>query len=55
MLIALNLNSHQIAEKFFVSEHTIKTHRKNIARKLELGAEQNSLTNFAAQNKDYLI
>jgi DNA-binding NarL/FixJ family response regulator len=55
MLIALNLNSHQIAEKFFVSEHTIKTHRKNIARKLELGAEQNSLTKFAAQNKDYLI
>lgn len=54
-LIAINLNSKQIAEKIFSSELTIKTHRQNIMRKLELNGEQNSLTKFAVQNKDYLI
>ena len=54
-LIAINLNSKQIAEKIFSSELTIKTHRQNIMRKLELNGEQNSLIKFAAQNKDYFI
>jgi DNA-binding NarL/FixJ family response regulator len=53
-LIALNLNSNQIAEKLFLSESTIKTHRKNITRKLELDNEQNSLLKFATKNIDYL-
>lgn len=54
-LISMNLNSKQIAEKVFSSELTIKTHRKNIIRKLELDSEQNSLTKFAVQYKDYLM
>ncbi|GAB4231992.1 MAG: response regulator transcription factor [Ekhidna sp.] len=29
-------SSGQIAEKLFISEHTVKTHRKNILRKLDL-------------------
>jgi DNA-binding NarL/FixJ family response regulator len=35
-LIAQGLNSEQIAEKLFLSEHTVKTHRKNILEKLNL-------------------
>ena len=31
-----NYDNHQIADKLFVSYHTIKTHRKNIYHKLEL-------------------
>ena len=54
-LIAQNFNSKQIAEKIFASELTIKTHRKNIIRKLELSNDQNSLTKFAVQYKDYLM
>jgi DNA-binding NarL/FixJ family response regulator len=53
-LIALNLNTNQIAAKLFSSELTIKTHRKNIIRKLKLENEQNSLTKFAIQNVSYL-
>jgi DNA-binding NarL/FixJ family response regulator len=53
-LIALNLNSKQIAEKFFTSELTVRWHRKNITRKLELDNEQNSLLKFATKNIDYL-
>ena len=49
-LIALNFNTNQIAAKLFSSELTIKTHRRNIIRKLELDNEQNSLTKFAIQN-----
>ena len=35
-LIAEGLNSEEIAKKLFLSEHTIKTHRKNILEKLNL-------------------
>lgn len=35
-LIAEGLSSQQIGEKLFISEHTVKTHRKNILRKLDL-------------------
>ncbi len=35
-LIADGLNSEQIAKRLFLSEHTIKTHRKNILEKLGL-------------------
>jgi DNA-binding NarL/FixJ family response regulator len=35
-LIAEGLNSEEIAKKLFLSEHTVKTHRKNILEKLNL-------------------
>lgn len=54
MLIASDYNSEQIAEKLFTSIHTIKTHRKNISQKLELGNEQNNLLKYAVKNKIYL-
>jgi DNA-binding CsgD family transcriptional regulator len=53
-LIASNFNSEQIAEKLFASQHTVKTHRKNISHKLELENEQNNLLKFAVKNKMYL-
>lgn len=34
--IALGLNSPEIAEKLFISVHTVRTHRKNIIKKLQL-------------------
>lgn len=34
--IAQGLNSPQIAEKLFISVHTVRTHRKNIIKKLKL-------------------
>jgi DNA-binding NarL/FixJ family response regulator len=54
MLIASDYKSEQIAEKLFTSIHTIKTHRKNISQKLELGNEQNNLLKYAVKNKIYL-
>lgn len=41
--------SHQIAEKLFVSPHTIETHRKNILRKLGL-SNVAELVRFAHEN-----
>ena len=35
-LLAEGLTSHQIAEKLFIAESTVKTHRRNILRKTEL-------------------
>lgn len=37
-LLAKGKNNHEIAEKLFISYNTIKTHRKNISRKLELNS-----------------
>ena len=34
--LADGLTSSQIGEKLFISEHTVKTHRKNILKKLDL-------------------
>ncbi|MEM6523505.1 MAG: response regulator transcription factor [Bacteroidota bacterium] len=34
--LADGLSSNQIAEKLFISVHTVRTHRKNILRKLDL-------------------
>lgn len=40
-LVALGLESNEIAEKLYISIHTVKTHRKNLMRKLKVnnGAE----------------
>jgi len=35
-LIALGLESKEIAQELFISKHTVDTHRKNIYRKTEL-------------------
>ena len=34
-LVALGNNNPQIAERLFISRHTVEQHRKNINRKLE--------------------
>ena len=36
-MIAEGLMTKEIAERLFISEHTVKTHRKNIHRKLDIG------------------
>ena len=35
-LLMLGLNNPQIAERLFISRHTVEQHRKNINRKLEI-------------------
>jgi len=54
-LIADNNNSKKISEMLFTTENTIRKHRQNITKKLELTIESNSLSKFAIQNRDYLI
>lgn len=49
-LIAEGLNSDEIAQKLFLSEHTVKTHRKNILEKLSLNNTA-ELINFIHKNK----
>lgn len=48
-LLAEGLTSQQIAEKLFISENTVKTHRKNILRKTELH-NTSQLVQFALNN-----
>jgi DNA-binding NarL/FixJ family response regulator len=49
-LLAEGLTSLQIADKLFIAEHTVKTHRKNILRKT--GATNTSqLVQFALNNQ----
>ena len=49
-LIAEGLNSEEIAKRLFLSEHTIKTHRKNILEKLDLNNTA-ELISFIHKNK----
>jgi len=49
-LIAQGLNSEDIARKLFLSEHTVKTHRKNILEKLNLN-NTIELINFVHKHK----
>ncbi len=44
--ITEGLTSNEIANRLFISEHTIKTHRKNIFRKLEI-KDSDQLVRFA--------
>jgi len=45
-MIVNGLTSTQVAERLFLSEHTVKTHRKNIFRKLGINSIS-QLTSFA--------
>ena len=49
-LVAEGLTSTQIAEKLFIAEHTVKTHRKNILRKTGL-SNTSQLVQFALNNQ----
>ncbi len=53
-LISKQIKSSEIASKLFVSEKTIKNHRHNIIKKLNLPAEQNNLLKFAIEYANYL-
>jgi len=48
-LITSGLTNQSIAEKLFISAHTVGTHRKNIMRKLELN-KSSELVMFAVKN-----
>lgn len=47
--LADGLSSSQIAEKLFISMHTVKTHRKNILKKLDLHSSS-ELIQYALNN-----
>lgn len=49
-LIVNGLTSSEIADKLFLSEHTVKTHRKNIFRKIGINSIS-QLTSFAINNQ----
>ncbi len=49
-LIAEQKKSKEIAELLFVSEKTIRNHRYNIKKKLDLPKENNSLLKWAIIN-----
>jgi DNA-binding NarL/FixJ family response regulator len=54
-LIADKKNTKEIGEALFISPHTVKSHRHNIARKLNLSTDNNVLTLWAIENKGELI
>lgn len=37
-------NSKEIADKLFISEHTVRTHRRNLLKKLEVGSSSELIT-----------
>lgn len=49
-LLAQGLKSSEIAEKLFIAEHTVKTHRKNILRKTG-ATSTGQLVQFALNNQ----
>jgi DNA-binding NarL/FixJ family response regulator len=54
LLIAQQLLSKEIADKLFISESTVKNHRHNIIKKLEISGDQNSLLKFAINYSSFL-
>lgn len=50
-LVCQNMRTRDIAERLYLSEFTIHTHRKNIMQKLETGASNVALYDFAIKNK----
>jgi DNA-binding NarL/FixJ family response regulator len=51
--ISANKSSLQIAQEFFISIHTVDTHRRNICAKLKLRGN-NTLLRFALQHREQL-
>jgi DNA-binding NarL/FixJ family response regulator len=49
-LIAQNKSSKEIADILFISEKTVRNHRYNISKKLDLPNEKNSLLKWAMQH-----
>lgn len=47
--IAKGINSKQISEELFISEHTVKTHRRNIMHKLDV-KNMAELIRYAVEN-----
>lgn len=54
LLISQQVKTKGIAERLFISEYTVKNHRHNISKKLELEGDQNNLLKFALENSTYL-
>ena len=52
-LIAQNKKSKEIADLLFISEKTVKNHRYNISKKLNLSTENNTLLSFALSHFGY--
>ena len=48
--LAMGHSSEEIAAEFFLSHHTVETHRKNIFRKLEINNNIGKLIRFAHDN-----
>ncbi len=53
-LIRENLTTKQIADQMNVSESTVKNHRHNICKKLELPPATHSLVNWVMRNYEQL-
>ena len=53
-LIAEQKKSKEIAEILFVSEKTVRNHRYNIKKKLDLPNENNSLLKWAILNFKFI-
>lgn len=53
-LIADGKSTKDIAEALFISPHTVKTHRHNIVRKLDLPTDNNAVVRWAIENKGQL-
>jgi DNA-binding NarL/FixJ family response regulator len=54
-LVSENKTTAEIAEALFISPNTVKNHRHNISRKLELTADNNALVKWAIENKSLLV
>lgn len=54
-LIAQSKKSKEIADMLFLSEKTVENHRSNIAKKIGLSGDKNSLLHWALENKASLI
>jgi DNA-binding NarL/FixJ family response regulator len=54
-LISDNKTTSEIADALFISPNTVKNHRHNISRKLELSTDNNALIKWAIENKPLLV
>jgi DNA-binding NarL/FixJ family response regulator len=54
-LISDNKTTSEIAEALFISPNTVKNHRHNISRKLDLSTDNNALIKWAIENKLLLV